>query len=85
MTEEDLAIMKANPVDFVSFSYYQTSCVAANPDGLETTAGNTTIGIKNPYLPSSQWGWQIDPTGLRIALVDLYDRYRKPLLSLKMG
>lgn len=85
MTEEDLAIMKANPVDFVSFSYYQTSCVAANPDGLETTAGNTTIGIKNPYLPSSQWGWQIDPTGLRIALVDLYDRYRKPLFIAENG
>lgn len=85
MTDEDLAIMKKNPVDFVSFSYYQTSCVAANPNGLETTAGNTTIGIKNPHLKTSEWGWQIDPTGLRIALVDLYDRYRKPLFIAENG
>lgn len=85
MSDEDLAIMKRNPVDFVSFSYYQTSCVAADPNGLETTAGNTTIGIKNPYLPASEWGWQIDPTGLRIALTDLYDRYHKPLFIAENG
>lgn len=85
ITDEDLAVMKANPVDFVSFSYYQTSCIAADPTGLDTTPGNTTVGIKNPYLPSSEWGWQIDPTGLRIALVDLYDRYRKPLFIVENG
>lgn len=85
MEQEDLEVMKRNPVDFVSFSYYQTSCVAADPNGLETTAGNTTIGIKNPHLPASEWGWQIDPTGLRIALTDLYDRYRKPLFIAENG
>ncbi len=85
MTDEDLATMRRNPVDFVSFSYYQTSCIAADPTGLDTTPGNTTVGIKNPYLPSSQWGWQIDPTGLRISLVDLYDRYRKPLFIVENG
>ncbi len=83
--DEDLEIMKNNTVDFVSFSYYQTSCIAANPDGLDTTPGNTTIGIKNPHLPSSEWGWQIDPIGLRVSLVDLYDRYRKPLFIVENG
>lgn len=85
MTSEDAKVMKENPVDFVSFSYYQTSCVAANSDGLELTAENTTIGIKNPYLPTSEWGWQIDPSGLRLSLVDLYDRYRKPLMIVENG
>lgn len=85
MTDEDLEMLKQNTVDFVSFSYYQTSCVAADESNLELTNGNTTIGVKNPYLPSSEWGWQIDPVGLRISLIDLYDRYRKPLMIVENG
>lgn len=86
MTNEDLRIMKTHPVDFVSFSYYSSGCAAgAYRDGAEVTAGNTVQGIKNPYLPSSDWGWQMDPVGLRISLVDLYDRYRKPLFIVENG
>ncbi|MGX8680749.1 MAG: family 1 glycosylhydrolase, partial [bacterium] len=85
MTEEDLDIMKKYPVDFISFSYYSSSCVAASEDGLEVTAGNTQTAVKNPYIPSSDWGWQIDPIGLRISLVELYDRYRKPLFIVENG
>ena len=75
----DDEIMKAYPVDFVSFSYYHSSCVAADTTNLEQAAGNTITAVKNPYVPSSDWGWQIDPIGLRISMVDLYDRYRNPL------
>jgi len=82
---DDDAIMKAHPVDFVSFSYYMSACAAAETSGLETTPGNTILGVKNPYLTTSAWGWQLDPTGLRIALVDLYDRYRKPLFIVENG
>lgn len=85
MEPDDLQIMKAYPVDFISFSYYSSSCVAHNTDNLETTAGNTITAVKNPYLPTSEWGWQSDPTGLRISLVDLYDRYRKPLFIVENG
>lgn len=85
MTEEDLKAMKDYPVDFISFSYYSSSCVAKKADDAELTAGNTVVAIKNPYLPSSDWGWQIDPIGLRISLVDLYDRYRKPLFIVENG
>lgn len=81
----DDELMKNYPVDFVSFSYYMSSCVAHDPEGKETTAGNTILGIKNPHLESSDWGWQIDPVGLRISLVDLYDRYRKPLFIVENG
>ena len=77
--------MKAYPVDFVSFSYYMSSCAAHNQEGLDVTAGNTITAVKNPYLQSSDWGWQIDPTGLRISMVDLYDRYRKPLFIVENG
>jgi 6-phospho-beta-glucosidase len=81
----DDEIMKAYPVDFVSFSYYMSSCAAAQTEGLDVTAGNTITAVKNPYLKSSDWGWQVDPTGLRISLVDLYDRYRKPLFIVENG
>lgn len=85
MEKDDLQIMKQYPVDFVSFSYYSSSCVAKNDDGLKKTAGNTMTAIQNPYIPSSEWGWQIDPIGLRVSLVDLYDRYRKPLFIVENG
>jgi len=85
MEERDLEIMKKYPVDFISFSYYSSSCVAADTKGLEMSAGNTETAIKNPYIPSSDWGWQIDPIGLRVSLVDLYDRYRKPLFIVENG
>ena len=81
----DEEIMKAYPVDFISFSYYMSSCVAADESKYETTAGNTVVALKNPYLESSEWGWQLDPVGLRVSLVDLYDRYRKPLFIVENG
>lgn len=85
MEPEDAQILKEGTVDFVSFSYYMTSCMAANTEGLDMAPGNTVNGVKNPYLPSSAWGWQTDPTGLRISLVELYDRYRKPLFIVENG
>jgi 6-phospho-beta-glucosidase len=81
----DDEIMKAYPVDFVSFSYYNSSCSAEDTSQLSLTPGNTINAIKNPYLEASDWGWQIDPTGLRISMVDLYDRYRKPLFIVENG
>ncbi len=82
---EDDRIMKSYPVDFVSFSYYNSYCASADGRGLEKSGGNTAVGFRNPYLKASDWGWQIDPIGLRIALVDLYDRYRKPLFIVENG
>lgn len=85
MTDEELRLMKENTVDFVSFSYYMSNCVAKESEDLVKTAGNTIFAVKNPYLPTSEWGWQTDPIGLRISLVDLYDRYRKPLFIVENG
>ena len=59
--------------------------MAADTTNLEQVAGNTITAVKNPYVPSSDWGWQIDPIGLRISMVDLYDRYRKPLFIVENG
>lgn len=57
---------------------------SVDPDA-ERTPGNTVLGVKNPYLKSSDWGWQIDDVGLRISLLELYDRYRKPLFVVENG
>ncbi len=81
---QDLEIMKQHTVDFVSFSYYMSLTESARDD-LETTAGNTILGVKNPYLPSTDWGWQIDPLGLKISMLELYDRYKKPLMIVENG
>lgn len=84
MLPGDLEILAENTVDFVSFSYYMSLTEAVRTDQ-ETTAGNTVMGVKNPYLPSTEWGWQIDPLGLKISLIELYDRYNKPLLIVENG
>lgn len=81
----DDEIMKQYPVDFVSFSYYSSSCTAHDTDALETTNANTHVAVKNPHLESNAWGWQSDPLGLRYALVTLYDRYRLPLFIVENG
>ncbi|SDC39186.1 6-phospho-beta-glucosidase [Terribacillus halophilus] len=84
MEEGDLEILKENTVDYLSFSYYM-SLTESMEDGLEKTAGNTVKGVKNPYLPATDWGWQIDPIGLKISLLELYDRYRIPLIIVENG
>ncbi|MBU8583421.1 glycoside hydrolase family 1 protein [Bacillus paralicheniformis] len=84
MEADDLAILKEHTVDFVSFSYYMSLTESAQ-EGLEKTDGNTIRGVKNPYLPSTDWGWQIDPVGLKISLIELYDRYQKPLIIVENG
>ena len=84
MEEGDLEIIKEGTVDFVSFSYYMSMTESVDPNA-ERTPGNTVLGVKNPYLESSDWGWQIDPVGLRISLIELYDRYKKPLFIVENG
>ena len=49
------------------------------------TEGNLKGGIDNPYLPKTDWGWSIDPLGLRIILNELYDRYDIPLMISENG
>lgn len=84
MEEGDLDILK-NTVDFISFSYYASRCVAADMNSKVSNDGNIIRSVKNPYLETSQWGWVIDPLGLRITMNQLYDRYQKPLFIVENG
>lgn len=80
----DTRILKEHTVDFISLSYYNSRCVRADGQG-EASGGNVFASAKNPYLECSQWGWPIDPLGLRITLNALYDRYQKPLFIVENG
>ena len=81
---EDAAILKAGTVDFYTFSYYMSNCVTTHKDA-EDVGGNIATGKKNPYLKASDWGWQIDPIGLRYTLNEIYDRYHLPMMVVENG
>ena len=84
ITEEDRDILK-NTVDFVSFSYYSSTCASGNPEKNVLGEGNLLGGIPNPTLASSEGGWQIDARGLRYICNQLWDRYQKPLFIVENG
>ncbi|MCF0259972.1 MAG: family 1 glycosylhydrolase [Erysipelotrichaceae bacterium] len=85
ITESDKVILKAGTVDMYTFSYYMSNCVSDDPNA-ESTAGNIMGGVKNPYLKASDWGWQIDPDGLRYTLNKLACRYPNlPLMVVENG
>ncbi|MEG2354175.1 MAG: 6-phospho-beta-glucosidase [Clostridium sp.] len=85
MEEDDKKILKENTVDFISFSYYSSRLTSADPEISAQTEGNVFATLKNPHLKASEWGWQIDPLGLRITMNSLYDRYQKPLFIVENG
>ena len=85
MQPEDAELLSSHTADFLSFSYDMSLCATAHPEKYELTGGNTILGVKNPYLESSAWGWQIDPLGLKISLLALYDRYNVPLFVVENG
>ena len=84
MEPGDEEILAKGTVDFYSFSYYMSSCSSVDPEALKG-AGNMFTGIVNPYLKASDWGWQIDPEGLRIYLNEVYGRYEIPLMIVENG
>ena len=80
----DDEILKKGTVDFYTFSYYMSSCQSAAPEH-QKGEGNIINGVPNPYLKASEWGWQIDPKGLRYSLNEIYDRYQMPLMVVENG
>ncbi len=85
MEPGDAELLKEGTADFLSFSYYMSRCVAADPSKYDSAAGNLTVSVRNPYLKQSQWGWAIDPAGLEQYCVRMYERYQKPLFIAENG
>lgn len=80
----DEEILK-NTVDFISFSYYVSVCATADTQKNIRGEGNLLGGVPNPTLKASEWGWQIDPRGIRYVLNHFWDKYRKPLFIVENG
>lgn len=85
MQDGDLAILAKGIVDYFSFSYYMSYAVSANPQLMKSVGGGFATAIDNPYLKQSEWGWQIDPVGLRYVLNLLSERYELPLMIVENG
>lgn len=85
MEKEDEEVLRNGKVDFCSFSYYMSMVQGESREGEKHAKGNMVAGLENPYLLSNEWGWQIDPVGLRITLNYLYQKYRIPLFIVENG
>jgi len=85
ITREDEEILKEGTVDYIGFSYYNSNVATSDVSEKALMGGNVLNSVKNPYLVESNWGWAIDPIGLRLTLNNLYDRYQKPLFIVENG
>lgn len=83
--EKDAQVLKEGRVDFYSYSYYSTSCHTTHTDRPKDGAGNLSLGYKNEYIKYSEWGWGMDPDGLRYSLNELWDRYQVPIMVVENG
>jgi 6-phospho-beta-glucosidase len=79
----DLELIQAYPSEYLAFSYYRTSCHELGKPSFFDTGGEKNS--PNPYLKTSEWGWQIDPVGFRFTLNELYDRYQVPVFPVENG
>jgi 6-phospho-beta-glucosidase len=87
ITDEDVEILKNGTVDYIGFSYYMSNTVNSqvSKDVSQAVDGSTKHSVMNPYLKATDWGWTIDPEGLRYALNIMYERYEKPLFIVENG
>ncbi|WP_249704701.1 6-phospho-beta-glucosidase BglA [Bacillus zhangzhouensis] len=80
--------LRKGKVDYLGFSYYMSTTVksdAVSDNSGDIVNGALPHGVENPYIKSSDWGWSIDPTGLRYTLNRFYDRYQIPLFIVENG
>ena len=86
MEPEDEEILK-HVVDFISFSYYSSKCTAGEKTYHQYKQGKSNLirALHNPHLEESEWGWQIDPQGIRYVLNRFWNRYEVPLFIVENG
>ncbi|WP_394336067.1 6-phospho-beta-glucosidase BglA [Bacillus safensis] len=86
--EGDEESLRKGKVDYLGFSYYMSTTVKSDTvsdHNGDIVNGALPHGVDNPYIKSSDWGWSIDPTGLRYTLNRFYDRYQIPLFIVENG
>jgi 6-phospho-beta-glucosidase len=85
MTAQDIEDLRQGRCDYLGFSYYMSTAVKSDHQGTDEGMAGYAGSVANPYVEASEWGWQIDPVGLRYSLNVLYERYRKPLFIVENG
>ena len=85
MEADDVKILAEGKVDYIGISYYMSRVVKTGAEERPDGSGGITTEVKNPYVKASDWGWQIDPIGLRYSLNALYERYEKPIFIVENG
>ena len=85
ITTEDEVQLTKGTVDYIGFSYYMSFAVKDHDKGPAYDYDEAHDLVENPYVKASEWGWQIDPTGLRYAMNWFNDRYELPLFIVENG
>lgn len=85
ITAADLATLKAGTVDYVGFSYYMSFVTKGRDGDSDYDFKEPDDFVENPYVEKSDWGWQIDPTGLRYAMNWMQDRWHLPQFIVENG
>ncbi|EFZ0944644.1 6-phospho-beta-glucosidase [Shigella sonnei] len=85
ITPEDNAILASGCVDFIGFSYYMSFTTQFSPDNPQLDYVEPRDLVSNPYIDTSEWGWQIDPAGLRYSLNWFWDHFQLPLFIVENG
>lgn len=86
-SEDELQTLKNGTVDYIGFSYYMSTVTTTQEevDGYDITDFPQAKITNNPYVEASDWGWQIDPVGLRYTLNIIYERYGLPMFIVENG
>lgn len=85
ITVEDKLLLLEGCVDYIGFSYYMSFTTESKSDNPQYDYDESKDLVRNPYVKASDWGWQIDPVGLRYAMNWFYDRYQLPLFIVENG
>lgn len=85
ITESDLEILQHGCVDYIGFSYYMSFVTQSTDDNPDFNYVEPHHLVKNPYIQTSDWGWQIDAQGLRYSLNWFWDHYQLPMFIVENG
>lgn len=85
LSDADIKALKEGTVDYIGFSYYMSQTVAKGENNPHFNFYERKNTVNNPFLKKSDWGWPIDPEGLRYALCVIDERYNKPMMIVENG
>lgn len=82
ISPEDQEDFCQGTIDFIGLNYYMSACATTDQTDQEAAL---FVGVQNPYLETSQWGWAIDPVGIRYTMNYMYRKYELPIMVTENG